>query len=34
MVEGVFSLLLCCESGANQEVGKKSLTDMWEASIM
>ena len=29
MVEGLFSLLLCCESGINQYAGQKPLTDIW-----
>ena len=34
MVEGLFSLLLYCESGINQYAGKKTLTDVFRVSLL
>ena len=34
MVEGLFSLLFYCESGINQYAGKKTLTDVFRASLL
>ena len=33
MMEGLLSLLFCCDSGINQYAGQKTLTDVFGVSL-